>query len=264
MSNIKHCDKENKTRHYIKQYAYGGISGIFGILLSHPLDTIKTHIQNGKPLSSLSLSSSLSKANNLSRLYRGLSIPLIGVGFEKAIVFGTYNYMLKQTDSIAISGAISGLSASLIVSPYERLKILRQNSQTYMTKDIMNPRFLFKGLSATFTREVPGFAIYFSVYEKLKYHTFTKYGNNITGIASFIYGGCSGLVAWVFIYPQDKIKTVMQSSVQSTYSQIIRNMYTSYGITYFYKGFSWAAGRAMLLHSGTFYMMEVLNDINYE
>ena len=56
----------------------------------------------------------------------------------------------------------------------------------------------------------------------------------------------------------------MQSSVQSTYSQIIRNMYTSYGITYFYKGFSWAAGRAMLLHSGTFYMMEVLNDINYE
>jgi len=275
MSNIEFCDKENKTRHYIKQYAYGGISGMFGILLSHPLDTIKTHIQNGKSISSLSIS--LSNPNNLSRLYRGLSIPLIGVGFEKAIVFGTYNYMLKQTDSIALSGAISGLSASLIVSPYERLKILRQNSQTYMTKDIMNPRFLFKGLSATFTREVPGFAIYFSVYEKLKYHTFTKYGNNITGMASFIYGGCSGLVAWVFIYPQDKIKTIMQSSIQSTtmqssiqssmqksYSHIIKNMYTSYGLTYFYKGFSWAAGRAMLLHSGTFYMMEVLNTMNYK
>jgi len=28
---------------------------------------------------------------------------------------------------------------------------------------------------------------------------------------------------------------------------------------HFYKGFSFAAGRAILLHSGTFFMMETLN-----
>ena len=120
---------------------------------------------------------------------------------------------------------------------------------------------MFKGLSVTFTREVPGFAIYFSVYEHLKYTTYTQYNKEITGLSSFIYGGVSGLTAWIFIYPQDKIKTIIQSNTKNVNSilNIVKNMYSTYGITYFYKGFSWAAGRAMLLHSGTFYMVGLLN-----
>jgi hypothetical protein len=85
---------------------------------------------------------------------------------------------------------------------------------------------------------------------------------------SFLYGGLSGLISWVFIYPQDKIKTIMQSTLQSSncknYTSIIKNMYNNYGLTYFYKGFSWAAGRAVLLHSGTFCIMEMLNNNKYK
>jgi len=264
------------------QYLYGGISGMCGILISHPLDTIKTHIQTGNVLSSFK--------PTIRNLYRGIGVPLIGVGFEKAIVFGTYNYALKKTDCIPVSGAIAGLTASLIVSPYERLKILKQNSQSFALKDIVNPRFMFKGLSATFTREVPGFAIYFSVYEYLKKKNFTNHNKEITGASSFIYGGLSGFIAWCFIYPQDKIKTIMQSNTNSNNNSIeyksntnvmvnsnkiifknskmniyniINNIYIEKGfvngLNYFYKGFGWAAGRAMLLHSGTFFMMECLN-----
>ena len=239
---------------YIMKYINGGLSGMCGILLSHPIDTIKTHIQTGNTLTTFKLS--------FTNLYKGISAPLLGVGVEKASVFGTYNYMYSKTDTIPLSGAIAGLTASLVVTPYERIKILKQNSQVIAFKDL-NSRFLFRGLSATFTREVPGFAIYFSVYEYLKKKTFTNYNKEITGSASFIYGGLSGLTAWIFIYPQDKIKTILQSgSVSentSSIKNIIHTIYKSGGLKQFYNGFSWAAGRAVLLHSGTFCMMEYFN-----
>jgi len=237
----------------ITKYINGGLSGMCGVVLSHPIDTIKTHIQTGNKLNTFKLS--------IANLYKGISAPLLGVGVEKAIVFGTYNYMMSKTDNIPLSGAMSGIVASFIVTPYERFKILKQNAQVVNFKDI-NMRFLFKGLSATFTREMPGFAIYFSTYEYLKKTNFTNHNKPIDYTSSFIYGGISGIMAWIFIYPQDKIKTIMQSETQNNKSikSIINSIYKGGGFSQFYKGFSWAAGRAILLHSGTFCMMEYLNN----
>jgi solute carrier family 25 carnitine/acylcarnitine transporter 20/29 len=234
----------------IQQYIYGGISGITGVIISHPIDTIKTHIQSGKGnLSNFTLKS----------LYRGLSAPLLGVGIEKAIVFGTYNFAYKYTDNIPLSGAISGLTAAVIVSPYERIKIQKQQGINFKFTNI---RSLFNGLNATFTREVPGFAIYFSVFEFLKFRTLKNTNSKeLPHILSFAYGGISGLSAWIFIYPQDKIKTIMQSCSGNTkysFTNIIKDLYKEGGYKIFYKGFSWAAYRAILLHSGTFGMMEIL------
>lgn len=256
---VKDKDKYNsKTQNYtINKYINGGISGMCGVILSHPIDTIKTHIQTSNKLSTFKPS--------FTNVYKGISAPILGVGLEKAIVFGTYNYFLKKTDNIPVSGAISGLVASFIVTPYERIKILKQNSQVFTFKDI-NTKFLFRGLSATFTREAPGFAIYFSTYEYLKKKNFTDNNKNIDLYRSFLYGGISGITAWIFIYPQDKIKTIMQSNMNSgkSYTYHVKNMYNNYGLTYFYKGFSWAAARAVLLHSGTFCMMEFLNNESYK
>jgi solute carrier family 25 carnitine/acylcarnitine transporter 20/29 len=260
-------DNEAKN-YYINYYIKGGVSGICGVVLSHPIDTIKTHIQSGKPLKTFT--------PTLINLYKGITAPLLGVGIEKAIVFGTYNYCLREQNMpIWLSGAFSGLTASLIVSPYERIKILKQSNIVVNGgwKHIINPKFLFKGLSATFTRETPGFAIYFSVYENLKYHLHTKSNTQIPLINSFIYGGLSGTIAWIFIYPQDRIKTILQMQMQTANKQsiptIIKNIYKGDisgnisskgigGIKQFYKGFSWAVGRAILLHSGTFCIMELL------
>ena len=256
----KDKDKDNTTpkkNYIIGKYINGGISGICGVILSHPIDTIKTHIQTGNKLSSFKPS--------FTNFYKGMSAPLLGVGLEKAIVFGTYNYMIAKTDNnIPLSGAISGLVASFIVTPYERFKILKQNAQVFTIKEL-NIKFLFRGLSTTFTREAPGFAIYFSTYEYLKKKNFTNHNKKIDYISSFIYGGISGITAWIFIYPQDKIKTIMQSETQNnknirSIKNIINSIYKDGGFSQFYKGFSWAAGRALLLHSGTFCMMEYLNN----
>ena len=251
----------NKYEH-LNYYCHGAISGMFGVILSHPIDTIKTHIQTGNSLKSFNFT--------VPNLYKGLVAPLIGVAFEKAIVFGTYNYCLKKfninntnepTYAIPLAGGIAGLSASMIVSPYERLKILKQHSTTITE---LTTKFLYKGFFATVTREMPGFAIYFSVYENLKYYTFTKYNKKISYINSFIYGGISGCSAWIFIYPQDRIKTILQSNNtlhnKHTFITVMADIYSKGGIKYFYKGFSYAVLRAMFLHSGTFCMMEFIQN----
>ena len=237
-----------ETRSHLEYYISGGISGMCGIILSHPVDTVKTNIQTGIPLSVI-------KSYPITRLYQGIMAPLIGVGIEKAIVFGTYNYVKKQTNgNTALSGAIAGLNASLIVTPYERIKILRQQNKAFNN---LHPAFLFKGLSATFTREVPGFAIYFTVYEKLKNNRQIEY------YEAFTYGGISGIVSWIFIYPQDRIKTILQSESGTSLNikTLIKNIYAQGGLRQFYKGFSWAVARASLLHGGTFLMMEVLDGV---
>lgn len=49
-------------------FAFGYISGMAGILVSHPFDTIKTHIQSNKPIT-----------RYLNGLYRRIGPQLIGV-----------------------------------------------------------------------------------------------------------------------------------------------------------------------------------------
>lgn len=232
-------------------YIKGALAGMTGILLSHPIDTVKTHIQTGHLLRDF--------VPGIRNLYRGMLSPLVGVGLEKAIVFGSYNYFHKKLDNIPLAGAIAGLSAALVVSPYERLKLLKQNNIGIQRQEI-TMKFLYKGLDATWTREVPGFAIYFSVYEWLKHVNHTQHGRDIGLHNSFVYGGISGIAAWIFIYPQDRIKTILQSNISNQgFSNVVRDIYTKGGLRYFYSGFSWAVARAMLLHSGTFCMMEFLS-----
>ena len=244
----------------IINFAYGGISGSVGVFISHPFDTLKTNFQANK---SLEIKCNL---NTLKNLYKGITPPIIGVGFEKAIVFGVYEttkYYLKYSQineniKTSISGATAGLFASVIVTPFERIKILLQTD----TKKInINPKFYLNGISATFTRETPGFAIYFSVYEYLKKKYYTDKNNIITPYSSFLFGGISGTVSWLFIYPQDRIKTKMQSSIKTgTFTSTFKNIINQEGYRGLYKGFSYALMRAIPLHAGTFMTMELFNN----
>jgi solute carrier family 25 carnitine/acylcarnitine transporter 20/29 len=215
----------------MENYVFGYISGMAGILVSHPFDTIKTNIQENKQIS-----------KNLRVLYRGLIPPLIGVGLEKAVVFGVYHNTIQHTDSPFVSGAMAGLAASVVVTPFERIKILIQTGQKI--------RFtgLFNGLSATWSREIPGFGIYFGIYEWLK-----AKDNNFKPIHGFLYGMAAGTAAWTLIYPQDRIKTHIQSNDNLSIRTSIQHLIKNGNI---YKGFHFALLRAIPLHATAFATME--------
>jgi len=227
----------------------GGISGVFGLILSHPFDTIKSNIQNNQK-----------SIYSIRFLYKGLTAPLLGIGIEKSIVFGVYNTLKKYDLPISINGFISGFMASFIITPYERIKILKQNSID-MSAIKYNIKTLYTGYTMCMLRDSVGFAIYFSNYEYLKRKI---YGNNkISNTGAFLIGGSSGLISWIFIYPQDKIKTIMQSNKGNLYiKDIIFNIYKNEGILSFYKGFHFALYRAVPLHAGTFMMYELLSNLN--
>lgn len=246
MDNLNNSNNSDNVKVF-KNYLSGFISGTTAILTSHPIDTIKTNYQEKLPIKL-----------DIRNLYRGISAPLLGIGLEKAIVFGTYDTMYNKTNSHIISGAISGLSASFIVTPYERIKILLQTNKTNKSNISLSPRYLFQGLSATFYREVPGFAIYFSTYNYLKDITIKKQNYNITTMQSFLYGGISGAWSWVFIYPQDRIKTYIQSTTNKKISlfQGVKHIVSDGGIRGLYRGFHLALLRAIPLHATAFMVNE--------
>ena len=240
-------NNNNNKETIIRNFGYGYIAGMAGIVASHPFDTIKTNIQKKQIVN-----------YNIRNLYKGVAAPLFGVGLEKAIVFGTYETSKKYTNSDFISGGLAGLTASFVVTPFERIKILLQTNQT-IEKQMLNRKFLFQGLSATFYRETPGFAIYFSTYNYLKYKYEQDNKKKLGLVNSFIYGGIAGSTSWLFIYPQDRIKTKIQAlkdtnmSFKEGFNEIVKKE----GIKGLYKGFSYALLRAIPLHATAFMTMEM-------
>ena len=178
---------------------------------------------------------------------------------EKAIVFGTYENTRRVLEASgtdlpigavrATSGAAAGFAASFVVTPVERFKILLQtNEKKKFTRKDLNSRFLYRGLSSTFTRETPGFAIYFSIYEGLKDHFRPKMELNT--FHHFAFGGLSGATAWMFIYPQDLVKTRVQASTTGvTATQVVKDVWRETGVRGFLKDSPWH-------YSGLFLFMQ--------
>jgi len=242
----------------------GMFSGMVGVTLSHPFDTIKSNLQTQRKIQ-----------YNLRSLYRGIGSPFFGVGFEKAIVFGTFTNVhnaIKRYDSsnsspllnTMVSGGISGFCASFIVTPIEKIKLMYQTSSD--TKILMTkmPRLglrdlvTSKSLITTLGREVPGFSIYFTTYDQIEQRI---YNGSYTLWGSFVAGGLSGGFSWCFIYPQDLVKTKIQTSTEPNKISItgtVMEIYKQNGLRGFFRGFHFALMRAVPLHAGTFATMEFL------
>ena len=262
----------NNNGFMIRNFGYGYLAGMAGIAASHPFDTIKTNIQKRQVIN-----------YNIRNLYKGVAAPLFGVGLEKAIVFGTYETTRKYTNSDFISGGLAGLTASFVVTPFERIKILLQTDQK-IEKNMINRKFLFQGLSATFYRETPGFAIYFSTYNYLKnviqektylqeLEEYKKQNPRLSSYVSkkiekkedidpfhsFLIGAFSGCASWIFIYPQDRIKTHLQACKerQMGFREGLKEVLKDGGYRGLYRGFHYALMRAVPLHATAFMTFEL-------
>lgn len=225
----------------MENYISGCFGGMLGTFSSYPLDTYRIRKQSNQII----------KKN----LYSGVLSPLFGIGLEKAIVFGSYHQTKKYTDNDFLAGLNSGFFASLVVTPIEKYKILKQNNPLLSYNDINKQilskgivggtKHLYNGLSACFFREVPGYAIYFQSYKILNELTNNKELNSIKVMFN---GGLSGVISWLFIFPFDTIKTNMQQN-NTNFFNTTKQLIKSKSL---YNGLELGLTRAFMLHSFVF------------
>ncbi len=233
----------------MNDFICGSLGGLTGVILSHPIDTIKTRIQSGN---------TIKNALNMKKFYSGIKAPIIGIPLEKSIVFGFYEFSKKNGLNNFWSGIIGGLMSTIIVTPVEYFKINYQNKNNINIYKDIKIKNIYKGFIPTIFRETPGFGIYFSSYNYLN----NNYNVNKSYLNNFIFGGMSGLFAWIFIYPSDLIKTIKQNKLNTkNLKEIITTIYKENGFKGFYKGFHYAAARAIPLHSGVFLGYEISKTI---
>ncbi|GJQ80273.1 hypothetical protein Trydic_g18699, partial [Trypoxylus dichotomus] len=204
----------------------GCLGGCAGVVVGHPLDTIKVHLQtqnlkNPQYTGAYQCFKSLVAKDGIRGLYRGISSPLAGVAGINAIIFGVYgNTQRYQNDpnaiaSCAIAGAAAGLSQSFLTGPMELIKIRMQVSNdtrsiSHIARAIYHRegiRGLFKGLNITIVRELPAMSSYFVTYECL---TRTSDNSPVSTATMLVAGGLAGVVSWIISYPVDIIKSRLQ------------------------------------------------------
>jgi len=160
--------------------------GAAGVLVGHPFDTVKVHLQTDDPRNpkykgTFHCFRTILQRDSFRGLYRGISSPMGGIGLVNAIVFGVYgNVQRLSSDPNSLTshfyaGSIAGIAQAFVCAPMELAKTrLQLSSQIdsgikftgpiHCLKHILKTegiRGTFKGLTATILRDIPGKFHYF-------------------------------------------------------------------------------------------------------
>lgn len=254
-------------------------SGCAGLLVGHPFDTVKVHIQtqnfrNPQYRGTLHCLKTIIAKDSVRGLYRGLSSPLAGVSFVNAIVFGIYGNVQRLSGNANsykthfLAGAAAGLVQSLISSPMElaKTRLQLQHDKIGCTKFRGPVQCLsyiyrceglpgiFRGLGITAVRDVPGFAVYFVSYE------FFIRAKKDPGIwYTLLSGGMAGVASWMLTIPIDVIKSRIQADGMTEKRPVYDGMldcfkksYAQEGKSFFTRGLSSTLLRAFPMNAVCF------------
>ncbi len=180
-------------------FLIGNFIGAMQVLVGHPFDTIKTHLQLN-----------VNMKWTLRHLYSGAKYPIYSSCISNAFLFGTYDWLSRGMSPV-FSAMLCGAMSGVIMSPFETLKIREQlglgqeaqrNAPRLCWAGVRS--LIIPGLGWTVLRETVGTPIYFESFSYLDKHCPT-----------FIAGGSAGVLSWAAVYNLDLWKTRAQSMVLS-------------------------------------------------
>lgn len=132
---------------------------------------------------------------------------------------------------------------------------------------------VYRGITATLLRDVPSFAGYFGTYEAMKMWLRPESGP-LTSLNLLVAGGVAGFGkiffhpppslllagAWLPCYPQDVIKSRMQTSTNyKTTLDCTISIFQEQGIKGFFRGFGPTMARAFPANAATFLAYEFVH-----
>jgi solute carrier family 25 carnitine/acylcarnitine transporter 20/29 len=210
---------------------------------------------------------------------------MAGFAAMNAITFGvqgmTYRRMEPGTKSYFVSGAVAGVTQSIVVSPMELIKTqmqlqgqgvkykhvirhtpdenLRFNGSWDCLKKIYKSgglRLTYHGLIATAAREGPAMGVYFASYHWLC-HQMAKSHESVHQLGVLyllLAGGLAGSLSWLATFPVDVIKSRFQAEINGKYSGLIdcvRQTYNAHGIRAFFRGLTTSLVRGFPVNAAT-------------
>ncbi|KAI3692021.1 hypothetical protein L6452_31827 [Arctium lappa] len=285
-----------------KDLTAGTIGGVTQLFVGHPFDTIKVKLQSQptpapgqlpKYSSAIDALKQTLAAEGPRGLYKGMGAPLATVAVLNAVLFtarGQMEALLRSepgapltVNQQIVAGAGAGAAVSILASPAELIKCRLQaqgasagaavtaapkySGPMDVVKQVLRSeggvRGIFKGLIPTMTREIPGNATLFGVYEALK--QYFAGGTDTSGLdrgSLMLAGGLAGASFWMTVYPLDVVKSVIQIDDYKNpkYSGLVdafRKILKAEGVGGLYKGFGPAMGRSMPANAACFLAFEL-------
>eukprot|EP00835_Amoeboradix_gromovi_P006064 NODE_652_length_5520_cov_0.241284.p1 type:complete len:272 gc:universal NODE_652_length_5520_cov_0.241284:5290-4475(-) len=223
-SNIIQHEKQmlEETAHIIeekviwKDFTSGLVGGISGLVCGQPFDIIKCKLQ----ATNMTFMETYKSIKKPFGFFAGMASPIYGVAAVNAVLFTAYGSLTGPSLwDVYIAGCVAGFTQSAIATPIELTKIKSQingNTSIFHFKQILKEKGikgLYRGAFATVLRDTPSYGIYFAVYEGLC-------SDNPTNAEMLINGGLAGIFGWLFTYPIDVAKTVIQSTDGATFRSI--------------------------------------------
>ncbi|TNV77046.1 hypothetical protein FGO68_gene14896 [Halteria grandinella] len=282
-------------RFFYEQVFASTISNMLGIIIGHPLDTVKVRMQmDGTQTSVRRCLQEMLAKEGTSGFFKGLMSPLAAATPFCALIF-TINELCKrqldkqhvirveQTTKSLITGCFSGAVGVMIYTPIEVLKCRAQATKEekpsyrkLVPKIISEEGYkgLYRGCFVQAMRDVPGWGIYFYSYEVFK-HLMYRMDNITHGKTGtekpsnqrrqvgldLMAGGLAGSFSWFIGYPIDIVKTQIQVSTEKvapSISQVLRRGYAEQGIGYFFRGLSPTLIRAFPVNAVTLASFDML------
>jgi len=252
----------------------GSVGATASVYVGQPLDTLKVKMQTFPslyPRLGLCFQQTLRQEGLVRGLYAGTVPSLAANVAENSILFAAYGACQKlvaraasldQVDQLGLlhnglAGFLAAFWSSLALCPTELVKCrLQASRESFITRGLQPPKTgpaqltreilatdgvpgLFRGLTATFTREMPGYFFFFLAYEATR-AALTPPGktkDEIGPARTVVAGGVAGVTLWTIIFPADVVKSRLQVTGATTPMLVMMGqIYRQEGLTALYSG----------------------------
>ncbi|XP_075040560.1 mitochondrial ornithine transporter 1-like isoform X2 [Mixophyes fleayi] len=223
----------------------GAMGGLACVVSGQPFDTAKVKMQTFPFMyrGFLDCTVRTYHTEGLRGLYHGTIPALVANMAENAVLFACYGFCqnlvshtlgMQDTSQLrdyhkATAGSLASIFSSLVLCPTELVKcrmqtqhemrisghkdMPRKSTPWSIVCDILKSEGvfgLFRGLSSTWLREIPGYFFFFGGYE-LSSSILNRSSKHQPGaLVVTVSGGVGGVCFWLSVYPVDSVKSRIQ------------------------------------------------------
>lgn len=258
-------------------FTAGSLGGVALVYVSQPMDTVKVKMQTFPHLYRNMIECTVrtfQRDGVVRGLYAGTLPAVVANVAENSVLFAAYGACQKLVAFVerkrsvaeltsldnATAGFLAAFFSSFTLCPTElikcKLQAMREVQQNNLKPNEMLPRIspyqltkqilqsegipgMFRGLTSTFAREMPGYFFFFGGYEATR-EFLAKPGqtkDDIGALKTMVAGAIGGVALWTSIFPADVIKSRIQvQSLTLSMTQVGIEILRKEGISALYNG----------------------------